>query len=134
LKEEKVFIVAEDMEEVVHAQDVVVVEAEVLLVRFVIDTIMMPLSVITDTQEPYLAMAIDLHSFNLLSIRFLSTFPMAMVINQDHNNNVLRLCSQEEALLSIINGGILTQVLLTMSLLMQQISQMLLPYLVLTKC
>jgi uncharacterized membrane protein YcfT len=80
-----------------------------------------------------MVMAIDLHNFNL-SILLLS-MAMAMVINQDHNNNnVLRLYLQGVALLSIINGGIQIQELLTMLLLMQQIYLMLLPYLDLTRC
>jgi hypothetical protein len=121
----------------------VVVEAEVLLVRSAIETIMMLLSVITGIQGPCLAMvmAIDLHNlhiFNLniqLHILLLSTV-MAMVIHQDHNNNnnVLRLCLQEVALLLTINGGTLTQVPLTMLPLMQQIYLMLLPFLDLTRC
>jgi hypothetical protein len=88
-----------------------------------------------------MVMAIDLHNlhiFNLniqLHILLLSTV-MAMVINQDHNNNnnVLRLCLQEVALLLTINGGTLTQVPLTMLPLMQQIYLMLLPFLDLTRC
>jgi hypothetical protein len=126
------------MVEVVHAQDVVVVEEEVLLVRSAIEIIMMPLSVITGTQGPCLALVMaiglnHLHFFNL-NILLLSV-DMAMVIHQDHNNNhVLRLCLQEVALPSITNGGILIQVLLTMLLLMQLIFLMQHHSLDLTRC
>jgi hypothetical protein len=130
------------MEGVVDAPDVVVVEEEALRVRFVTEAIMMPLSVITGTQGPCLALVMaiglnHLHSFNHnfhLNILLLS-MDMAMVINLDHKlNHVLKLFLQEALLPLTINGGILILVLLTMLLLMQPIFLMLLHSLDLTRC
>jgi hypothetical protein len=51
-------------------------------------------------------MPIDLHSFKLLHIRLHSLLPMAMAMLQDHNVLLLlKLCSLEGILASIISGG-----------------------------
>jgi hypothetical protein len=76
LKEEMVFIVVDDLEEVVDVEE----ETVVLFVRFVTGIIMTLQFVITDTQEPCLAMVTDLHNYHLLITKPLSPIYMALAI------------------------------------------------------
>jgi hypothetical protein len=89
------FIVAVEMEEVVDALAVVVVEEGIMefRVKSVIEQIMMLRFVTIGTLEPCLTMAIDLLSFKLQLIKLRFQTPMDMAMLQDHNALLLlRLC------------------------------------------
>jgi hypothetical protein len=116
--EELSLTVVDETAEEEDAMGVVDVEAGtmVLPVKSVTKVIMMHLSATTGTLALCLAMVTGhLLSFHNIhhSIRFL--LPLPMVILQGHNALLLlRLCSLEAVPISTINGGTLTQVLLTM--------------------